>query len=80
VLFLPWAWLHVIGIDVLGYLGFDGFVGPAGIASLVPPERVIARSLLACLATLTLLLWAFQILCLSPPHRASRLKTDPQNT
>jgi hypothetical protein len=80
VLFIPWAWLRVIGVDVLGYLGFDGFIGYAGVTCLVPPEHVVARSFLACLATVTLLLWAFQALCLSPSLRRSGVRTEPPST
>jgi hypothetical protein len=51
----PWTKLHLVGPDVLGYLGFDGFA-----PDVLLSERDAAKPVLACLAWVTLLLWAFQ--------------------
>ena len=53
----PWTKLHLVGPDVLGYLGFDGFA-----PDVLLSERDAAKPVLACLASVTLLLWAFQAL------------------
>src|SRR5439155_699974 len=56
-LMLPWTKLQAVGADVLGYLGFDGFAGDT-----LRSDREVAKPVLAALASVTLLLWAFQAL------------------
>jgi hypothetical protein len=56
-LLLPWSRLQAVGADVLGYLGYEGYAG-----DVLLPDRLVAKPVLASLASVTLILWGFQAL------------------